>query len=196
MIKKINKHSKMNVFSMLCLLTLSLFMVACDETPPRDPEMYIIPDGYIGTFHIVYNVTDGQPKKMQDGFRVYEIPENGVLLTQTGINSGWLDTKLIHFYYRKSNGELQDLTDRYTTRVANTPESRAESSTTIYGGGLGSAEYRFIPCVLVSKLFHIGTNKDILDGENHVELQNVDVIKNINCTGLEANSLYNPDLEP
>ncbi|SQD80704.1 conserved protein of unknown function [Moritella yayanosii] len=143
-------------------------MVACDETPPRDPEMYIIPDGYIGTFHIVYNVTNGQPKKMQDGFRVYEIPENG---------------------------ELKLLTDRYTTNLDDIPENTKNQST-IYGGSMGTSKYSFLPCVLESQTFIVGIKKDILDGVNNFELGDRAVTRTINCAGMEGNELYYPDLEP
>jgi hypothetical protein len=168
-------------------------MVACDDTPSRDPEMYIMPDGYIGTFHIVYNVTNGQAKKMQDGFRVYEIPENGVLLTQTGINSGWLDIELMQFYYRKLNDELKSLTDRYTTNLDDIPEN-TENQITIYGGSMGTSKYYFLPCVLESQTFIVGTKNDILDGVNNFELGDRAITRNINCTGMEASDHYNPDL--
>src|ERR1700748_9632 len=73
-----------------------------------EPTIYLIPEGYTGRVVVVFNQTGkpikykdnynhdaiyvskvGTPVKYENGHRVYEIPSNGILLTQFESTYGW-----------------------------------------------------------------------------------------------------------
>src|ERR1700752_1549026 len=75
-----------------------------------EPETYLIPSNYIGEVNIFFNQSGvpmkyenehnkdtiytsqiGKPIKYENGRRVYEIPDNGILLTQFEKNDGFID---------------------------------------------------------------------------------------------------------
>ncbi len=68
---------------------------SCGKT--GDEEIYILPNHYQGAVFILFNQKDGEPEKLLDGTRVYEIPSNGVLRTKFSPNKGW--HKLNKYYY-------------------------------------------------------------------------------------------------
>ena len=47
-----------------------------------EPELFLIPDKYEGIITVVFSQKNGQEEKYIDKRRVYDIPENGILLTQ------------------------------------------------------------------------------------------------------------------
>ncbi len=74
------------VLPFACVLT-TLFVVLSTMlftglTTGDDPEVYLIPEGYIGPVLIVYAQTTGEQARYDGNHRVYEIPANGVLVTQ------------------------------------------------------------------------------------------------------------------
>jgi hypothetical protein len=46
------------------------------------PEMYLTSVGYQGPIIVIYNQSDGQPIKYDGKARIYEVPENGIVLSQ------------------------------------------------------------------------------------------------------------------
>lgn len=140
-----------------CVLVLS---TACSEATPREPETYILPDGYTGSFYIIFNAVDGEPRKELDGARVYQIPDSGVLLTQIGLNRGWIDSDLIKFFYQKPNGDLEQLTERWTTSITDNATNRADDNLTVFGGGVGLFRDQGIDCTISYKPFLIGSKKN------------------------------------
>ncbi|PCJ12055.1 MAG: hypothetical protein COB04_18295 [Gammaproteobacteria bacterium] len=155
-----------------CLFFLS---TACSETKNRLPETYTIPNGYIGSFIIFYNISGAKTKKNNDTL-VYDIPNTGILLTESDSNEGWVDTENLKYYYRHPNGDLIEIKERWTTSVIDTLENRTENKITIFGGGIGVIKPRVLKptnntrCELTYSSFYVGTKKDILDGVNYIDL--------------------------
>lgn len=153
------------------LFGLFILISACaDPQRQREPETYSLPDGYVGSFYVIYKVPNGEPKKIVNGARAFDIPADGVLLTQSDLNPGWIDTDKIKFYYRKKSGELQEIKERWTGSVADTKENRADKRVMIFGGGVGTFQKTADSCYITHKEFHVGTKKDILDGVHHFDL--------------------------
>ena len=71
-----------------------------------EKELYIIPKDFKGTVFIVFNVKDGTPKKYLNGYRLYEIPSDGVLFTQFGSNTGESPIDNIQYKYIRDNDTL------------------------------------------------------------------------------------------
>lgn len=67
----------------------------------EESQVYLIPQGYTGPVLIVYDQVDGQPPKYENKSRVYEIPINGVLLTQFS----WPERVGGEFWYINEQGQ-------------------------------------------------------------------------------------------
>ncbi|QHT66346.1 hypothetical protein GXP67_06580 [Rhodocytophaga rosea] len=61
-----------------------------------EPEAILIPKGYEGEVIIIFDQKEGAPIKYEGKERIYEIPDNGVLVTQFAWTTGFTDRK---FYY-------------------------------------------------------------------------------------------------
>lgn len=76
-------------------------------------SIHLIPEGYIGPIIIIFDQPNGLKKRYEKGWRVYEIPNNGILKTQFGPTYGIQQ----HFYYYvDDSGKRKPLTylDKWT----------------------------------------------------------------------------------
>ena len=71
----------LNLIIIICMIT------SC--TPRAEKEKYYIPKGFKGQIFIFFNIKNGVEKKYKNGYRIYEIPENGILKTQFYSNYGY-----------------------------------------------------------------------------------------------------------
>lgn len=71
-----------------------------------EPETYLIPEGFAGKVNIIFNRKEGSPVKYKDKRRIYEIPADGILLTQFTTNDGFINRK---YYYKTKSEELKPL---------------------------------------------------------------------------------------
>jgi hypothetical protein len=64
-------------------ISFSLFvivmLISCRNPEPAD---FLIPKGYLGRVAVVFEQKGGEKPKYLNGRRIYEIPSNGILLTQ------------------------------------------------------------------------------------------------------------------
>src|SRR5688572_10192310 len=49
---------------------------------PSEPETFLIPENFRGQFEVLFNEPCGQPVSPQEGRRIYDIPESGVLIVR------------------------------------------------------------------------------------------------------------------
>jgi hypothetical protein len=101
-----NKNSKFfaAVAAGFLILVAIVFYLISEEI--GEDEVYILPKGFKGAVTIIMNREDGEEEKYENGKRVYEIPANGVLITQFGTNPGWHSpTEFFH----KSGSELVEV---------------------------------------------------------------------------------------
>lgn len=92
------------------IIPLLQILVSCSQK--AEPELYLIPSGYLGRVEILFNQNGapikytndhgndtvyvpkiGRPTKYEGERRVYEIPSDGLLLSQFGSNDGFIDRK-------------------------------------------------------------------------------------------------------
>lgn len=166
-----------------CILLCFVVASCVDNAPDREPETIIIPDGYIGAFYILFNVTDGVDARANGVGRIYEIPSTGVLFTQSSENLGWIDSGELRYFYRKADGALEPISERWTMSVPDNVESRSESIITIFGGGISVYNHPDRPCEVVYQTFYVGTKADILDGINPLNIEDMDLedLKRVGC---------------
>lgn len=166
-----------------CILLCFVVASCVDKAPDREPETIILPDGYIGAFYIIFNVTDGVNARSNGVGRTYEIPSTGVLFVQASENLGWIDSGELKYLYRKPGGALEPIEGRWTTSVPDTEESRSENLITIFGGGIVVYNNPGLPCEVVYQPFYVGTKADILDGVNPLKIEDIDLkdLKRVGC---------------
>jgi len=79
-------------------------MIGC--TPKAEKEKYRIPYGYEGQVFIFFNRADGAEKKYENGFRIYDIPTNGILKTKFKPNNGFQSIgDYVYVYVDSKNNE-------------------------------------------------------------------------------------------
>jgi hypothetical protein len=86
--------------SFVIVLSLLVAFLGCART---EPEIVIVPRGYTGYVTVIFGQKAGSEASYQDGWRVYVIPQNGVLLTQFAHNVGWGEWP--KFYYENTSPE-------------------------------------------------------------------------------------------
>src|SRR5690349_12368190 len=79
-------------------ILLTVVFAFCGSCDWSEPEVHLIPAGYVGTIYIVHNRPDGTPLKREGRARIYEIPTDGVLWSQSPTNLGWFRPTQ-HKYY-------------------------------------------------------------------------------------------------
>ncbi|HVT86137.1 MAG TPA: hypothetical protein VHD35_13115 [Chitinophagaceae bacterium] len=76
----------------LCLAIL-ISLTGCWHSDTAD---YLIPANYTGRIAVVFNQQQGQKPKYSNGRRIYEIPANGILLTQFDYKPGFVNYRYFH----------------------------------------------------------------------------------------------------
>lgn len=94
-----------NQIMMTYLISL-YFLVLSSCHQNAEPETYLLPQGFTGRVNVVFNQGNGAPAKYEDGRRVYQIPANGILLTQFKDEYGFVDRL---YYYVDSNNKRTSL---------------------------------------------------------------------------------------
>lgn len=87
-----------NCFISYFLLILGI--VSCQQPKPAD---FIIPKGYSGRVAVVFEQKQGEKPKYLNGRRIYEIPSDGILLTQFNAEYGFVDYR---YFLLDSNEKL------------------------------------------------------------------------------------------
>lgn len=95
------------------LLILISMIIGC--TPEAAKEKYHIPYGFKGQVFIFFNITNGVEKKYQNGYRIYDIPTDGILKTQFKPNYGYqVVSEYVYVYIDGSGKETPlEVRDRY-----------------------------------------------------------------------------------
>ena len=159
----------MKVLCVLVLIAFTVLSTGCAER--AEPETFLIPKGYRGRINVIFNQPHGQAEKYENGRRVYEIPESGVLITRFNGNYGLMDQQ--YFYvdfagYREAIKKLDvtDFNEKWiTTRNKNEP-SRDElavffaATVGVYGNSDDPKSMRF-------QEFYISTYRELKNYHDH-----------------------------
>ena len=122
-------------------------MLSCSNPEPED---YLLPEGFKGRATVIFNQKEGASPKYENGKRVYEIPANGILLTQFKDEYGIVNH---HYYYVDSNGKRtalpiyqyeynKDGTTKWIVKNENETGIFSDGTTGQYGEGT-SAPFQF-----------------------------------------------------
>ena len=137
------KAKKTTVKIILGILGLPLTAIACAVLlyaisffsaylSKPEPETYLIPSEYEGRFKVIYGEKCGISPNTENGRRVLEIADNGILIIQTEFKSGVID----HEYYfvdETGNRTRVERYENYKDGTKNIPGIRLVSSGSIAG---------------------------------------------------------------
>src|SRR4051812_14822930 len=84
--------------SSIPFLLILLILAGCQNPEPAD---FLIPKGYTGRVAVVFEQKQGEKPKYLNGRRIYDIPANGILLTQFKAEFGFIDYR---YFLIDSNG--------------------------------------------------------------------------------------------
>ncbi|MDP2714797.1 hypothetical protein [Rheinheimera sp.] len=152
-------------------LFLCYSLTACSETvQQREAEHYILPANYVGAFYVIFDQASGEPLQYQHDARRYQIPANGVLLTQAKMSEGAIAADKLRFFRRDTPEQLTEITARWLTSI-DTEQAYQDNNTYIFGGGPGVYSSSELKCNIHFRGFHIGTKSQILDKVNHFDIE-------------------------
>ncbi|MBE0380138.1 hypothetical protein PPRY_b0420 [Pseudoalteromonas prydzensis ACAM 620] len=158
-------------------LTIAL-LSACAEIKKSEPEIFLIPEEYVGSLYIIFNVPNGQPPKYEGNSRVYDIPPSGVLVTQMDANEGRIESNNIQYFYVSNTGNRTPISKDSSLTQLNMPNSNAETARTLYGGGLGHTE-PVLGCDVIYQHFTVGTgDSEQTEGKNLFDIFDAIKLKN------------------
>ena len=87
-----NKRIKTKlIWSLTPIAVFSIYQFLWYQFNKAPPETFLIPKDYKGKIHVHFNKPCGQKVEMENGRRRYEIPENGILLSQFADKQGFID---------------------------------------------------------------------------------------------------------
>ena len=103
---------------------------------PAEPEIHLIPAGYMGNIYIFHNVPDGEPIRREGPYRVYEIPKDGILRSRSSENLGWSFPP--EYYYVTADEKRERIRGYWPTSIHDTAENRADKTIGIFFPRTGS----------------------------------------------------------
>jgi hypothetical protein len=86
-------------------LAIAIFFLFNACSRKGEDSIYILPSGYTGSVIILFNQSDGQPKKHFNGSRIFNIPPSGILKTKFKAEYG--RTYISRFYYKDISEESE-----------------------------------------------------------------------------------------
>ena len=75
------------------LLLLTVVLILNSACRQKIDEIYLIPRGFTGNFAVVFDVERCEKDVLENGTRVYRIPDDGILITQASYNKTLHDEK-------------------------------------------------------------------------------------------------------
>ena len=72
----------------------------------RHPNKYLVPEGYVGWVSVRYGEKDANELEVENGTRICQIPDVGLLRTSSPLEEGWAKDE--YFYYSQ-DGSLHRL---------------------------------------------------------------------------------------
>ncbi|CAM4134013.1 DUF6843 domain-containing protein [Pseudoalteromonas ostreae] len=165
-------------FKMLYMSILIALLSACTEVKKREPAIYLIPEGYVGSLYIIFNAPNGQPPKYEGNSRVYDIPPSGVLVTQMDANEGWIETSKIQYFYVSNTNERTPISEDSALKEQDATNNDIGKTRTVYVGGLGQSGPIY-GCTVINQNFTVGTNAEQTDSRNLLNIYDAIKLNNI-----------------
>jgi hypothetical protein len=140
----------------IALTVLALLLTLSSSS--ADPEVHLIPAGYVGEVTIAYRAANGARAAWEGGARLYRIPRNGILLTQAEPNTGATPA-----FFAVGRDGTRVAIRVWRSPVDDTPENRASPDVEIFYPRQGRMQGLRLPCVIEFDQYFVGTRAQLLD---------------------------------
>jgi hypothetical protein len=135
-----------------------------------EPETFLIPIDYRGKVQVLFNEAGGKNKKYENNRRLFEIPENGILISKFEDEYGIIDQ---YYFLIDSNGvrtelpklDVRDFNEEWTTSKNVNESSRNELGVFHYGR-VGNGEHQNEGTYYFQE-FYISTYDDLINKFGH-----------------------------
>jgi hypothetical protein len=154
------------------LVGVLLTLLACGEQV-AEPEIHLIPDGYMGDVFIIHDDPKGQPAAREGLSRVYRIPATGILRSQTSMNFGWGRSR---YFYVTPSGERRLIEGFWPSSIHDTPQNRADRSFGIFFPRTGRMSSFDRPCEVRFEQYYVGTKPYLISRKAGLDEQRFDAV--------------------
>jgi hypothetical protein len=116
--------------SLIWIFSFVQLIIGCKQP---EPETYLLPYGFTGKVNVIFNQSNGAPVRYERGRRIYEIPPNGILLTQFKDEEGVVNHE---YYYIDSTGkrtQLEIFSDDEKDKIKDTIGVFRDGTVGVYG---------------------------------------------------------------
>ncbi|HZV70234.1 MAG TPA: hypothetical protein VFG10_11850 [Saprospiraceae bacterium] len=111
---KIFSRTTIAFFAAGILLYLLYWISILNGPPGMQSEIHYIPEGFIGNVYIFHNIKNGEPRERENGNRIYNIPQSGILKTKFSPNVGVMQNDdIVQFYYVDGSGKIKEKIPSY-----------------------------------------------------------------------------------
>jgi len=93
--------TKLLLFLLLPCFSLAGCAQKWEPSPKRQPDLYLVPNGYVGWLHVEYGVKGAPSLPVRWGYRVYKFSRSGKIRTSSPLLFGWAKDKI---YYTTPKG--------------------------------------------------------------------------------------------
>ena len=100
---------KISLLILLILITGLTYIWIQDNKKGVD-QIYLLPDDFEGCAIIYYDIKDAPPLKIENNTITYDVPEDGIILTSSPMDFGWVNKNhsgsyQLYAYYVDKNGK-------------------------------------------------------------------------------------------
>lgn len=146
------------ILPMIKLLFILMISFGCQSA---EHEIIIVPEGYTGYIIIIYGNSSGENKEYSNGSRVYNIPQNGILVSQFPNNPGWSGFPKFYYDSIALENEIPFISDF---------KDLHENEVTAFGGTTGGVNIDLKGNEIIRfKQYYIGNKSQILNSIDAAE---------------------------
>ncbi len=143
----------------ICMLAITLIS-GCLQLPRAEPEIHLIPKGYVGWVTIAFRAANGQAAAYEGDARLYRIPSSGVLITKAAPNEG--DSPAWRFFFEDPEHMRMPILEFWSTTVHDTEANRADPSVGIAYQSSGRLQVAASSCDIEFDRYFVGTKAQLL----------------------------------
>jgi hypothetical protein len=144
----------MNIFLAIAL------MIGQPQLPRAEPEIHLIPDGYVGWVTIAFRAANGEPAVYEGRSRLYRIPQSGILITVVEPNVG--SSPDWKFFLERADHTRAPIRLIRISTVQDTAENREDPTVGIFYIRRGRQQSGRVACDVEFDQYFVGTQAQLL----------------------------------
>lgn len=131
-------------------LLIAFFILILTSCSQKVKETFLIPDGFEGRIEVIFNQPSAEPIPIENGRRIYRIPSDGILISSSKLEVGWLGQE---YYYVDAQGRRSKIPvqNKDSKDIPEKPTVIVYGITGVYGNSSDSNPLNFVESIIVSK---------------------------------------------